>query len=196
VACLILFGSSKRRQTELAHIRSGAKLRGFLMFIQKNRKGLPALKARVMMRGLGVVDKRSLAARSLVEWKAGIVNDLGGPEAISKQQETLVELACRTKLMLEHIDSFILAQKSIVQQRKKSLYPVVRERGTLANSLVYLLAQLGLERKPRRARSLQSYLEERSEKAEVVSEDDDDCGSDAGQTAVPIDISEGSTGGG
>jgi hypothetical protein len=106
-------------------------------------------------------------------------------------------LAVRTKLMLEHIDSFILSQDSIIDLEKKSLYPVVRERGTLANSLVYLLAQLGLERKPRRARSLQSYLEENASKGpEVVSEDDDDCGSDAGQTAVPIDISEGNTGGG
>jgi hypothetical protein len=162
---------------------------------KKSRAGMAALRRKIMMHGLSVVDKRTLTARALVEWKTGIVNDLGGPEAISAQQETLVELATRTKLMLEHIDSFILSQESIIDLEKKGLYPVVRERGSLANSLVYLLAQLGLERKPRRARSLQSYLEEKSQKAEMVDEeDDDDRGSDAGQGTVPIDIQEGSAG--
>ena len=157
---------------------------------------MAALRRKILMHGLSVVDKRTLTAKMLMEWRTGIVNDLGGPEAISSQQTTLIELAVRTKLMLEHIDSFILSQVSIIDIAKKSLYPVVRERGTLANSLVYLLAQLGLERKPRRARSLQSYLEEQSKSPGVVNEDDDDRRSDEGQGTVPIEIPERSAGNG
>ncbi len=160
----------------------------------RKRHGLAVLKRKILMNGLKLVDERTLAAKMLVEWRTGIENDLGGPEAISSQQATLIELACRTKLILEHIDSYILGQESIIDLERKSVYPVVRERGTLANSLVYLLAQLGLERKPRRARSLQSYLEEKSKGPEVVDEDDDDRRSDAGQGIVPIDISEGPAG--
>jgi hypothetical protein len=153
---------------------------------------MPALKSKILMYGLSAIDRRTAPARALVEWKTGIVNDLGGPEAISAQQATLVELACRTKLMLEHIDSFILGQTTMIDAERKSLIPVVRERGTLANSLVYLLAQLGLERKPRRARSLQSYLEEKSGKAEVVSDESDDehFADDAGQAVVQGDVQE------
>ena len=101
---------------------------------KKSRAGMAALRRKIMMHGLSVVDKRTLTAKMLVEWRTGIVNDLGGPEAISSQQTTLIELAVRTKLMLEHIDSFILAQDSIIDLERKSLYPVVRERGTLANT--------------------------------------------------------------
>jgi len=162
----------------------------------RKRNGLAALKRKVLMHGLKLVDRRTLAAKSLVEWKQQIVNDLGGDQAISSQQETLIELACRTKLILEHIDSYILGQESIIDLEKKSVYPVIQQRGTLANSLVYLLAQLGLERKPRRARSLQSYLEEKSKSPGVVNEDDDDRGSDEGQGTVPIDLPERSAGNG
>src|SRR5271156_391070 len=136
----------------------------------RKRNGLAALKRKVLMHGLKLVDRRTLAAKSLVEWKQQIVNDLGGDQAISSQQETLIELACRTKLILEHIDSYILGQESIIDLEKKSVYPVIQQRGTLANSLVYLLAQLGLERKPRRAKSLQSYIDEKIVKRKMTPE--------------------------
>ena len=66
----------------------------------RKRHSLAALKRKILMHGLKLVDRRTLAAKSLIEWKTSIINDLGGPEAVSSQQETLVELACRTKLML------------------------------------------------------------------------------------------------
>lgn len=196
---LITFGSSKSRQAELAHIRPAANLRGFWwckVTRPRTRNGLAALRKKILMHGLSAVDRRTLTAKMLVEWRTGIENDLGGPEAISAQQATLIELACRTKLILEHVDSYILGQESIIDLEKKCVYPVIQQRGTLANSLVYLLAQLGLERKPRRARSLQSYLEDRSKGPEVLDEDDDDRAGDEGQGAVPIDIPERSTGNG
>ena len=46
----------------------------------------------------------------------------------------------------EHVDSYIMGQESMIDLDRNGLYPVVRERNTLANSLVYLLAQLGLEK--------------------------------------------------
>jgi hypothetical protein len=166
---------------------------------KKSRAGMAALRRKIMMHGLSVVDKRTLTAKMLVEWRTGIENDLGGPEAISSQQATLIELACRTKLILEHVDSYILGQESIIDLEKKSVYPVIQQRGTLANSLVYLLAQLGLERKPRRARSLQSYIDEKIVKRKVTAEgldeeDDHDFGSDEGRAAIPIDVQAKPTG--
>jgi hypothetical protein len=161
----------------------------------RKRNGLAALKRKILMHGLKLVDKRTLAAQSLVAWKQQIVIDLGGDQAISSQQETLIELACRTKLILEHIDSYILGQESIIDLEKKCVYPVIQQRGTLANSLVYLLAQLGLERKPRRARSLQSYLEEKAQTAEVLDEKDSEhIASDEGSGAIRFDLPEEPTG--
>jgi hypothetical protein len=111
--------------------------------------------------------------RALQEWKSEIIDDLGGESAISAQERAVLEIVIRLKLMLDSIDAYILAQPSLVNRRKKSLLPVVRERNVLSDSLVKHLSALGLKRVEPPVPSLQEYLAskaaERSEDIEIGS---------------------------
>ena len=65
---------------------------------QYSRHGLNVLKARVKVRGLQAIDRRTAAAQALLAWQKQLIADLGGEKVISAQQRALVELATRTKL--------------------------------------------------------------------------------------------------
>lgn len=70
----------------------------------------------------------------------------------------LVELTCRTRLFLDHVDAFLLGLPSLVNKRRKSMIPILRERQALVDSLSRLLGQLGLERQATPMPSLSEYL--------------------------------------
>ena len=92
---------------------------------KRSRHGLNALKARVKVRGLQAIDRRTVAARALIAWREELVSDLGGEETISAQQRALVDLATRTRLYVESLDGWLLGQKSLVNARKRSVHPVL-----------------------------------------------------------------------
>jgi len=132
-----------------------------------SRHGLNALKARVKVRGLAAIDTRTVAARELLDWRQELLADLGGEDAVSAQQKALVDMAVRTRLYINHADAFLLEQHSLVNGKRRSLIPLVKERQALVDSLVRILGQLGLERKARPAKTLTQVLEEMAvEKAE------------------------------
>ncbi len=112
----------------------------------RSRHGLNALKVAVKCRGLAAIDGRTLAARSLIQWRCELLRDLGGQEKLSAQQMTLVDTAVRSKLFIDHVDAFLLGQKSLINRRSRAVLPVLHERQTLVDSLVRLLGQLGLKR--------------------------------------------------
>ena len=126
----------------------------------RSRHGLNALMARVKVRGLAAIDGRTVAARALLDWRTDLVADLGGEAAISAQQRALVEVATRSKLYVDHLDAFLMEQRSLVNARRKAVLPVLRERQTLADSLARILGQLGLERRQAPAKSLQDVIAE------------------------------------
>ena len=107
--------------------------------------GLSVLKRAVNGLGNRVIDRRTATGKALAKWRADLIQDLGGN--VSTQQAALVDLAVKSKLLLDSIDTWLLVQPSLVNARKKSLLPVVRERQTLADGLARYLAQLGLERR-------------------------------------------------
>jgi hypothetical protein len=84
---------------------------------------------------------------ALRKWRADVIDDLGGKDAISTQQEALIDLACKSKLLLDSVDAWLMTQPSLVNKRKRSLFPVVLQRQTLADGLARYLGQLGLERR-------------------------------------------------
>ncbi len=133
------------------------------------KHGAYALDRRLKEHGLGAIDGRSSIGRALSKWRSNLIRDLGGDTAISTQQEALVDLAVKSKLILDSIDAWLLQQRSLVNQRKKALLPVVRERTQLADALARYLGQLGLERRtkdlPDLAREL-ARLPEQEEKPE------------------------------
>jgi len=122
------------------------------------RTGLHALKARVKVRGLQAIDQRTAAAQALLGWRRDLVEDLGGEAAVSAQQMALVEAAVRTRLYVDALDAWILEHGSLVNARRRSLHPVVRERQQLVDSLARLLQALGLERRKKPPLDLMSYL--------------------------------------
>jgi len=125
------------------------------------RHGLSALKARVTVRGLHAIDMRTAAAQALLAWKQELLRDLGGEENVSAQRITVVEMVVRTKLYIDHVDAWLMEQDSLVNRRKKSLLPVVKERQALVDSLSRLLQQLGLQRQQRPVKSLAEYVAEK-----------------------------------
>ena len=128
-----------------------------------SRHGLNALMVRVKVRGLAAIDGRTVAARALLDWRSDLVADLGGEAAVSAQQRALVEVVTRTRLYIDHLDAFLLEQRSLVNAKRKAVLPVLRERQTLADSLARLLSLLGLERRQAPAKTLEESLTERAE---------------------------------
>ena len=116
--------------------------------------------ARVKVRGLAAIDGRTVAARALLDWRSDLVADLGGEAAVSAQQRALVEVVTRTRLYIDHLDAFLLEQRSLVNAKRKAVLPVLRERQTLTDSLALLLSLLGLERRQAPAKTLEAYLAE------------------------------------
>lgn len=84
---------------------------------------------------------------ALEAWRTALVSDLGGDP--STAQLALVDLAVRTRLLLDSIDGYLLELPSLVDKRHRRLWAVVRERQSLADALARYMAQLGLERRAR-----------------------------------------------
>jgi hypothetical protein len=130
----------------------------------KNAKvhGLYAARRAMTEFGLRAIDGRSAVGIALREFRAGIVQDLGGEDALSTQQHAVLDVVVREKLMLDSIDAFILQQPSLVLKRKKSLLPIVRERACIAESFVRNLQLLGLYRVPPPKPTLADVLAKRA----------------------------------
>jgi hypothetical protein len=127
--------------------------------------GLCQLKRAVRVLGHRAVDRRTTVGKALAGWRDELIADLGGDMAISTQQRALVDLVVRTKLMLDSIDAWLLKQPSLVNVRKRSLLPVVRERTQLADAIARYLAALGLERRAKPVTPLHEYLASRAQQA-------------------------------
>jgi hypothetical protein len=125
------------------------------------RTGLHTLKAKLKLRGLNSIDRRSAGARELFGWRSELVADLGGEAELSAAKRTLVDAAARTWLYVGCVDAYLLEQRSLVNLRRRSLLPVVRERQALVDSLARILGQLGLERQARKVPDLSAYLRDR-----------------------------------
>jgi hypothetical protein len=125
-----------------------------------NRHGFSALKRRVAIKGLDAFDLRSAAARRMISWRDELVLALGGSENVSPQEFALLEMLIKTRLLLEHIDGYILGLDSLVNRKKHSLKPIVRERLTLVDTCSRLLSQLGLKRREKPIPDLKDFLRE------------------------------------
>ncbi len=133
---------------------------------QYSKHGLTAMKSALSKPGARAIDRRTKIGRALLQWRNELLEDLGGVDAVSTQQIAVVELAVKSKLLLDSIDAWLLKQPSLVNARKKSLLPVVRERQQLADSLARYMGQLGLERRVKPTPSLQEYLAKHAGKVE------------------------------
>jgi len=127
------------------------------------KSGIYALKRAVQTLGTRALPpKRTALGRALHEWRESLLTDLGGADAVSTQQAALVDLAVRTKLLVDSVDAYVLAMPSPVNRQRRCLHPVVRERQALVNQLQSLLRDLGLERRQKPVADLQTYLAARA----------------------------------
>jgi hypothetical protein len=113
--------------------------------------------------GSRAIDGRFKVSKELAKWRRDLIEDLGGEENISVQQQTLADLCVKSKLMLDSVDSWILTQKTLIVARRKSLLPVVLQRQQLADGLARYLNQLGLSKR-QRVRTLDDILTDGEDK--------------------------------
>jgi hypothetical protein len=128
--------------------------------------GLKELKTavnRLANRGGKVIDERTAVGKSLMRWRAQLVQDLGGQEALSTQQLAIVDIAVRTRLLLDSTDAWMVRQPSLINRHARQLYPVVQQRTALADSLVRQLTTLGLGRQAKKVFGLERVMAARPE---------------------------------
>jgi len=99
------------------------------------KHGLVSLRRAVDALGGRLLDGRSTMAKALSAWRAELVRDLGGADVVSTQELALVDLAVRTKLLVDSVDTYVLSMESAVNKKRRCLWPVVRERQALAGQL-------------------------------------------------------------
>lgn len=107
---------------------------------------------------LAQIDGRSALSRTIQEWKAELVDSLGGSGNLSAQQTIVVETIVRDRLAIESIENWLATQPSLVNKRKRSLYPIVLQLSQLKDGMSRRLALIGLERKARPPKTLAEVL--------------------------------------
>jgi hypothetical protein len=123
------------------------------------KHGISRLQRAIRAHGIESLDKRTTTSRAMIAFRTSLIDALGGPQHISPQRQTLVDAITRTKLFVDSLDVWLVAQGSLVNKRKKSVLPVLKERQSLVDSLARLLSLVGLNRIEPEI-NLQDYLRE------------------------------------
>lgn len=121
------------------------------------RHGLSLMKRALKVHGARALDRRTRVSKALDQWRDQLISDLGGAEQISTQQRAIINVAVKTKLLLDSVDAWLLQQPSLINLRKRAVHPAILQRQQLADSLIRAMVQLGLERKAK-VLSLNDYL--------------------------------------
>src|SRR5215475_16023962 len=86
--------------------------------------GLNTLRKSLKYSGNALTSRRYKLGRVLWEWRQELVRDVGGEAAISTQQLAVIDLAVKTKLLLDSIDAWLLTQPSLIDKRRRALQRV------------------------------------------------------------------------
>ena len=92
------------------------------------RRGLTAPMARIRLRGLGAIDRRTVAAREYLALRRELANALGGEADLTPQQRKLIDMAARASALLDHVDAWLFLQRSLVNARARTLLPILVQR--------------------------------------------------------------------
>lgn len=158
------------------------------------KHGLYTLKTAVTALGSRALPSvRTALGRELREWRGALIADLGGEEAISTAQRALVDLAVRTKLLVDSVDAYLLQLPSLVNRSRRVLFPVVTQRVQLAEQLAKTLERLGLERRTKPVPTLGELLSQTPPRADHDIGPPQRPGEAAGAGAGAFPIDEGAT---
>lgn len=128
-----------------------------------DRHGLSKLKVAVKELGKRTVDGRTRVGKAIVTWKQDHIEALGGPDAVTPQQHTILDVAAITKMLHDSISPWLLEQAvngTLVNRRSRAVIAAVKDRQALADALVRYMGVLGLERKARPAKTLAEVMAE------------------------------------
>src|SRR6476660_8633052 len=103
------------------------------------------MKRAVNRLGSRAIDRRTSLGKALDQWRGQLVADLGGMDIISTQELAIVNLAVKTKLLLDSVDTWLLQQPTLINARRRRIHPAVLERQQLADALARYMQQLGLK---------------------------------------------------
>jgi len=110
---------------------------------------------RVNLRGFRAIDRRTAGAREALAFRRELVTALGGEADLSPQRRRLIDMAARAALLLDHIDSWLVSQQSLINARTRAMLPVLVQRQSLADHLARVLDRLGLDRLPQRVQTVE-----------------------------------------
>ena len=109
--------------------------------------------------GLSALDGRSKAARAVKAWRDAVAGDLGGPDALSTAQTTLLEVAARDVALILIADTWIAEiGPRILNRRTGRFRPIVEQRERIATHLAKILKELGLRRVARQVPDLATLM--------------------------------------
>ncbi len=94
-----------------------------------------------------ITDRRTTLGRTWHHWRHALIEDLGGPAALSTQQLALVDLAANTKVLIEALDRELLADPVLLEGGWCGNLVALRERDRLATTFAMYLTALGLRRR-------------------------------------------------
>ncbi len=134
--------------------------------VKPTRHGLTALKKKIEIGGLKVINRRTEAGRAIFEWRGELYTALGGEENISPQRKTLIEMIVRTRIYIDHADAYLASLPEVIIRRRKTFMPLVRERTALVETLARLLDKLGLDRQAKKVEDLDAFIERRTQEME------------------------------
>jgi len=120
--------------------------------------GVHGLKRAVKTLGARSIDRRTTAGKHHAEWRGNVIDALGGLKELTPQKVALIDEVVLTKLILDSVNAWILAQPTLINKRSRSVIAAVRDRSGLVTVLRTLLGDLGLERKCKQLLSLNEYL--------------------------------------
>jgi hypothetical protein len=134
---------------------------------QNARKhGHYGLKVKLTGLTLGTVSQQNGMGRAVVEKGNRIIADRGGRESLSELKLDLIDRYLKTELLIHSIDSWMFQQKSLINRRKRSLYPILAERNRLVETSLKLAQAIGLDREERKVPMLADYIAQKNAEKE------------------------------
>jgi hypothetical protein len=114
--------------------------------------------------GLEALDGRTVVARELAAFRDALTSDLGGDP--STAQRALIKLIVADVLLLSRVDAYLLTCPDVINKKRRSVYPIVQQRASLADALTRRLHTLGLKRHAADASDLSAYLAAKAQAAD------------------------------
>ena len=121
----------------------------------KGRSGPPANRNReehghyrrvreLKQRGLKAIDGRTVEGLDVRAFGAGLVEHLGGEVHVTATKQEVVELAMVNRWLRREIQRFMATLPTLINRKKRTMAPIVREWMALANQQADLMVKLGL----------------------------------------------------